>query len=102
MAYSCPITCKEIAPLLCDSVEKMISKHIISESRQLPVCTRTVGSKVRLIQILLEALQKRTRTRRMTGMCYVAKGRWAGEIFQAEIMAQRLRGHLVLRILLVI
>ena len=102
MAYSCPITCKEIAPLLCVSVEKMISKHIMSESRQLPVCTRTVGSKVRITQILLEAFQRRTRMRRMTEMCYVAKGRWAGEMFQAEIMVQRLRGHQVLRILLVI
>ena len=53
MAYSCPIAWKEIAPLLCVSIEKLMVKHvlgihILSESRQLPVCTRPVGSKVRI------------------------------------------------------
>lgn len=68
MAYSCPVSWKEIAPLLCVSVEKLMFKHVLgihitSESWQLPVCTRAIGSKVRITYVPLKALQRRARFR---------------------------------------
>lgn len=60
MAHFSSITYKEIAASFRVSFEMIICKHVfqtlaIYQSRQLPVCAKAIGAKVRTSKILLEA-----------------------------------------------